>query len=329
MDELKINDLNKYRLKKVVRSRIDLNKDDRAREIIESKFSDPNKYFELDDKVIIGKIFIKSGKKIKPTGVTDDIRTYKYVGRNSFLIRSPSKQRGHQSSLTNISSLTQFQSKIGKKADPRVVITDKGLIDYYESCKGKNIHNRHKVNECIDNVGNSVKSEMSKILNYQQGVLSLKRQQDIEGNRLRNNLSRRLGRSVDQILMNNVHQYREKQELENLLESSKPVDLLHGEASWLTSLRRPEDFKGTRVTYINVNSSSKGNPDTFWQIFKEEVPKECVIVRAPYKTSTSLDKALSNTYLEKKLTDLNIDTAHYGHRRNCSNLSVIDYWLII
>jgi hypothetical protein len=57
MDETKcLNELNKSRYRRVIRSKIDLNKNDQAREIIESKFSDPNKYFEFDDKIIIGNL---------------------------------------------------------------------------------------------------------------------------------------------------------------------------------------------------------------------------------------------------------------------------------
>jgi hypothetical protein len=42
-----------------IKSKVDLNVNDPLREVIEKKFSDPNKYFEFDDKVIIGKYFIK------------------------------------------------------------------------------------------------------------------------------------------------------------------------------------------------------------------------------------------------------------------------------
>jgi hypothetical protein len=44
------------RNQKLLKSKIDLNKFDNEREIIDKKFSDPNKYLELDDKVIIGNI---------------------------------------------------------------------------------------------------------------------------------------------------------------------------------------------------------------------------------------------------------------------------------
>jgi hypothetical protein len=53
--------LNKGRNKqKFIKSKIDINNNDYIRETIEKKFSDPNKYFDLDEKVIIGKSFNNS-----------------------------------------------------------------------------------------------------------------------------------------------------------------------------------------------------------------------------------------------------------------------------
>jgi hypothetical protein len=42
---------------KYIKTKIDLTSNESARKVIESKFNDPNRYLELDNKVIIG-IFI-------------------------------------------------------------------------------------------------------------------------------------------------------------------------------------------------------------------------------------------------------------------------------
>jgi hypothetical protein len=39
-----------------IKTKIDLKSNENVRKVIESKFSDPNKYLEVDNKVIIGKI---------------------------------------------------------------------------------------------------------------------------------------------------------------------------------------------------------------------------------------------------------------------------------
>jgi hypothetical protein len=57
-DEIKITEYNKNKYKKFVKSRIDLNNNDHYREIIDQKFTDPNHYFDNDDKIIIGKLTI-------------------------------------------------------------------------------------------------------------------------------------------------------------------------------------------------------------------------------------------------------------------------------
>jgi hypothetical protein len=220
--------------------------------------------------------------------------------------------------MSGLSSLSQFQGKIGKKSESKMAITDKGLLDYYESCKSKTKKLSNNINDFVENVDKKVQSDMSRLLSYQQGVLELKSKHNKEETKIRNNISRRLGKSMEQILMNNVHLYREKNELENILEANKPIESLHGQASWLTSLRRPDNFKGSRIIYINTKDSI----DTLWQILKEEVPKESEIIRSPKKTSDILDKALSNNYVEKMLTEMNVDYSGYGHRRNFSNLSV-------
>jgi hypothetical protein len=57
MDEdLKFEKLkNDFRNIKYLKSKVDLNKNEQYREIIDKKFNDPSKYLEYDDKVIIGK----------------------------------------------------------------------------------------------------------------------------------------------------------------------------------------------------------------------------------------------------------------------------------
>jgi hypothetical protein len=249
--------------------------------------------------------------------VDEDTAAYKVVGRNNSFLKSPTRTR-HHGSITNISSLSQFQTRQNKKYDPsKVAVNDREINSLYEACKMQKFENRNRVNEFYKHIDDNVKKEMIHILSLQQKILTQKQFNEIKENRLKNYFSNKLRKSDDQILMNNIYQYRERNELNEFLEINKPEDVNQGCIHWLTSLRRPNDFKGIRFSYINTKDSL----DSLWQVVKEEIPKETEIVRRPYKINKSIDKSLSSNYMQSKLNLMNIGDS-FQHRRNLSCLSV-------
>jgi hypothetical protein len=64
--------------------------------------------------------------------------------------------------------------------------------------------------------------------------------------------------------------YRAHKENKEMNERNRPLDEKYGSNSWIMSLRRPRDFKGTR--FVNINIGKIERP--IWRVVQESVPKE-------------------------------------------------------
>jgi len=70
--------------------------------------------------------------------------------------------------------------------------------------------------------------------------------------------------------MNKTDFFRPKKEIKEMHENMRPIDEVYGTNGWVMALRRPEDFKGTRLGYINIGSNNK----PIWRTIKETNPRE-------------------------------------------------------
>jgi hypothetical protein len=226
--------------------------------------------------------------------------------------------RSHHSNTTLNYSVSQYQTKPNKKPDAKVVITDKGLNDLYDNIRKRKLGNAFKLNDFVNNVDTATKKEMSEILSSQEKVLALKEINDDKHDRFTNFLSHRIKKNDDDILMNNVHSYRVKKEINEYVEKHQPIEYKYGSSYWLMTLRRPEDFKGVRYSYINIRDSF--NP--FWQLVKEVIPSESEIIRSPYKTAREIENLSKSEYLKKSLNKMDIKLDNSMQLRNVNNLSV-------
>jgi hypothetical protein len=302
-----------------IKSKVDLNNNEPIREAIDKKFSDPGKYFDIDDKVIIGKV-------IRPIKMDDEYKSYKMVGSSMSLgsTRSTARMRSNHSGTT-LNSLSQFQTKVNKKTDSKVAITDKGLNDLYDGIKKRKKRNAYRINEFLENVDGRAKKEMSEIMSSQEKVLAMKGINDDKHDRFTDFLKFRLKKSDNDMLMNNIHNYRVKKEINEYVEKNQPIEYKYGKSYWLMTLRRPDDFEGVRYSYINIRDSF--NP--FWQLVKETIPNESEFIRSPYKSARELDMVAKNEYFKKSLGRMDIKVDNSMHFKSLNNLSVRVYFMIL
>lgn len=72
------------------------------------------------------------------------------------------------------------------------------------------------------------------------------------------------------LLMSKTDFFRANKENREMNERNRPLDEKYGCNSWIMSLRRPRDFKGTR--FVNVNVGTIERP--IWRVVVESIPKE-------------------------------------------------------
>jgi hypothetical protein len=101
-----------------------------------------------------------------------------------------------------------------------------------------------------------------------------------------------------ELLMYKTDFFRQKKEIKELYENSRPLDEIYGVNGWFMSLRRPANFKGTRFGYINVGS--KDYPS--WKAVRESYPREIVKIRVSKKDPTEeIDSFRRSDYFKSKV----------------------------
>jgi hypothetical protein len=148
------------------------------------------------------------------------------------------------------------------------LISDRGLMDIYSKYKTIKLKNSEKVNDFIEEININSKQELKKLLLLQEK--SLKKNED--NIKYRDNITKFIAnktkKTEDELLMNRTDGFRMKQELKTMMDFKKPAHERYGVNSWMISLRRPENFEGTRYAFVNVGTNF--NPT--WARIKEKVP---------------------------------------------------------
>ena len=97
--------------------------------------------------------------------------------------------------------------------------------------------------------------------------------------RLEKILTKQTKKGENKLLTYTSDFYRQKKELKEMFENTRPLNELYGRNSWNMSLRRPIHFQGTRYGIINIGSESKPT----WKNVKETFPKETLKIRVTKK----------------------------------------------
>jgi hypothetical protein len=101
-------------------------------------------------------------------------------------------------------------------------------------------------------------------------------------------------------LLNKTNVTRIKKEFNDHIENKTTLDERYGNNGWVVSLRRPDNFLGSRTAYVNL--ANNANPQ--WVNLREIVPKKIETIRKPFcDYKKDLKKYLNNKYLIKSTED--------------------------
>jgi hypothetical protein len=282
----------KIKRKHYIMKKIDLTQCEKERKLIEDKFSDPNKYFEIDDKVFIG-------KEIKPKWTDDTLRKMLTISSK----RNSIKYKQTTSSLIN--STTSNNSKNIKK-EKSIIINDKALDEIFD--RYRNLKKVNKVNDFLNYIDVRVKRDVSHDLIAQEKALQLREKTEKQYSLIIDKIRNKTKKTQDAILMNSIYEYRTKRELQDIIQKD---DNYTPNNSWMISLRRPENFEGERYSYINMRDDV--NP--YWQMVKEKNTKEIEFIKVP-RLVKSVD-ITRNEYLCKSITGLGLNYENSVLLNNC------------
>lgn len=122
-------------------------------------------------------------------------------------------------------------------------------------------------------------------------------------------------KNPNDLLLNKSEFYRQKKEIRESVESSRPLDQRYGFHSWIMSLRRPEDFKGTRFVHINIGSNER----PVWRMVKEYVSND---IEKNKKPLSSIPVKTANSFFKTEKTKSRINSGE-----NLEKLEVIKQYM--
>ena len=136
----------------------------------------------------------------------------------------------------------------------------------------KKVFERNLLNYKLNKLSqDTIPKEIKTGLNLQAKKLNFFRSLEVKNKKLSNYLSRRTNKPLDNLLLNRIDSFRFKKEIIKEIENNKPKEEEFGRYKWNVSLRRPDNFKGTRKVYVNLNQE---NYVPFWSLIIEKSPRQ-------------------------------------------------------
>jgi len=290
--------------KTYIMKKIDLDENTNLQTKIAEAFTNPEKYLDINDKdMIIGRVTqypritrFNPSKKISTFGSA----FFRMSRSQSFLDRTIK--------LIKTSNLNTTKTDIKRKPEKKnsYVIAEKGIQEIYNKFRHiKESTVDEAIDICDDDI--KIKREMKKILETQEKILKAQENNKLKSERLGNFIASKSKKKGEDVLMNKTDGFRVKQEIKNMMEVQKPLGERYGKHNWMISLRRPDNFEGTRYAFVNYGSSDKVN----WVRVKEKLPENEFLetVRFPDSIGINEVSSLKNfKYFNKTLYDnYNID----------------------
>ena len=279
---------------------------------IDDYFSTPEKYFQKNSPVIIGKKIylldmndpkLRRGKKLKTEKKMATNLFNNLVNHNNALssrqnIDSNTINRSIMSNYKkgkdlDISSKFEiidnnklkmiFNSYKNKFQKDKSFINDKSIASSFsDSYRTKNQEKNNfknqikfkNTNSSMDNMPYELKNSLL-LQNKKLNLQKLAEKQNIYMSRY---LSKKLNKPQNNLLLNRIDSFRFKKEIINEIENHKPIEEQHGKYKWNISLRKPNNFKGIRDSYINLKGE-RFMP--FWSLVIEKCPKQKEFILRP------------------------------------------------
>ena len=309
--EKKANPMKRFEVRRILSVR-KMNREERSdhdiNKEIDDFFSSPDKYFQKNSPVTVGKKIylldmndprLRRGKKLK---------TERKIATNIFnsLVNYNNAYTNHKN---DISLLNSYKGKDYHKyldvSSKFEVIDNDRLKMIFNSFKIKDKKNNsindksqltnmsepfrnHLIDSKKSNISNisciinkkkyinpsssmdNVPIDIKKCLFLQNRKLNLQKLSEKQNVRISRYLSKKLNKPQNNLLLNKVDSFRFKKEVINEIENNKPLEDQYGNFKWNISLRRPDHFEGVRESYINLKGE-RFLP--FWSLVIERRPK--------------------------------------------------------
>ena len=279
---------------------------------IDDYFSTPEKYFQKNSHVIIGKKIylldmndpkLRRGKKLKTEKKMATNLFNNLVNHNNAL----SSRQNIDSNTINRSIMSNY--KKGKDLDMSSkfeIIDNNKLKMIFNSYKNKFPKDKSFINDKSNessisdsyrtknqeknNFKNQIKFkntnfsmdnmpyELKNSLLLQNKKLNLQKLAEKQNIYMSRYLSKKLNKPQNNLLLNRIDSFRFKKEIINEIENHKPIEEQHGKYKWNISLRKPNNFKGVRDSYINLKGE-RFMP--FWSLVIEKCPKQKEFILRP------------------------------------------------
>ena len=291
-----MNQINIQRILSVRR----MNKEEKNKKVINKEidayFSSPEKYFEKNSPVTIGKKIylldmndprLRRVKKLKTERKMTTNLFNNLVNYNDALAYRFSKIDIKGKDHPDINSKFEiidnnrlkmiFDSyKIKEQKDTSINEKSQtsNISDYSYSNKLTTEKFSPKKIKAIKNSSTSmdiIPKDIEKSLLFQTKKIKLQKLNEKRNIFMSKYLSKKTNKPQKNLLLNKIESYRFKKEVLNEIEYNKPFDEKYGKFKWNISLRRPDNFKGVRDTYINLNGERFA---PFWSLVIERYPKQ-------------------------------------------------------
>jgi hypothetical protein len=280
-----------------------INPNEKSTEInreISDFFDSPDKYFQKNSPVTVGKIINVYDINENKIRRKNKLKTQKNNGINLF---------NHlQSTLRNKNEINNILGKHHKnkaifKSKFEVIDNEKlkMIFDFYKnkdnqpikdtsidenqtlmsdntfmrsgySNQRKKLYERNRDNFTYnefsqENVPDYIKTG----LNLQTRKLKILKLSELKNKKFSKFLSKKANKPFNNLLVNRIDSFRFKKEVIKEIEYNKPKEEEFGRFNWNVSLRKPEHFRGMRKAYVNLSEEKKA---PFWSLIVEKCPKQ-------------------------------------------------------
>ena len=280
-----------------------INPNEKSTEInreISDFFDSPDKYFQKNSPVTVGKIINVYDINENQIRRKNKLKTQKNNGINLF---------NHlQSTLRNKNEINNILGKQHKnkaifKSKFEVIDNEKlkMIFDFYKnkdnqpikdnsidenqtlmsdntfmrsgySNQRKKLYERNRDNFTYnefsqENVPDYIKTG----LNLQTRKLKILKLSELKNKKFSKYLSKKANKPFNNLLVNRIDSFRFKKEVIKEIEYNKPKEEEFGRFNWNVSLRKPEHFRGMRKAYVNLSEEKKA---PFWSLIVEKCPKQ-------------------------------------------------------
>ena len=282
---------------------------------IYDSFNDPSQYFITP--VQVGRnIEIKNFDSIPKRRLTrknDSAKIKKSSTRNDLSVNDKSnitiKTNLNKQQLQN----NNFQSNNYELIDNIALknIFDSFRKDISSKQNNRNLYDDNNSKSFNQNIQQNLPIVVTRSLNYQNKILNIKNINDKDVKKMAHFISKKINKSEKDLMINKVDLYKYKKEVLNEIADKKSNEDNNEQNNWNINLRKPENFKGVRKSYVNI--SNEFHP--FWKVVIQKSPNIRELAIRP-------DFDLNNKEFKKFTKNRNIQK-NIGKVKNLENLDCL------